>query len=63
MIAGSGCSEAPASWSVPAPQASAPSRPVSAARVAVLAISSLACGQDSPMPRCAVSIASATPNP
>src|SRR6266566_6215736 len=63
MIAGSGCSEASASWSVPAPQASAPSRLASAARAAVLAISSLACSQDSPMPRCAVSIASATPNP
>src|SRR6266700_2751202 len=63
MIAGSGCCEAPASWSVPAPQASAPSRLASAARAAVLAISSLACSQDRPMPRWAVSIASATPNP
>ena len=38
-------------------------RPASAARAAVLAISSLACSQSRPMPRCAVSIASATPNP
>src|SRR5947207_4245532 len=66
MIARSGCGPPSASWSVPAPQASASSRPASAARAAVLAISSLACSQDSPkgpMPRCAVSIASATPNP
>ena len=63
MIARSGCSSPSASWSVPAPQASASSRPASAARAADLAISSLACSQDRPMPRCAVSIASATPNP
>src|SRR6478609_12088155 len=63
MIARSGCGAPSASWSVPAPQASASSRPASAARAAVLAISSLACSQDSPMPRWAVSIASATPNP
>src|SRR6266702_8633529 len=66
MIARSGCGDAPASWSVPAPQASASSLPAPAARAAVLAISSLACSQDrpkGPMPRCAVSIASATPNP
>jgi len=63
MIAPSACSPPSASWSVPAPQASAPSRPAAAARAAVLAISSLACSQGSPMPRCAVSIASATPNP
>ena len=63
MIARSGCGPPSASWSVPAPQARASSRPASAARAAVLAISSLACSQDSPMPRWAVSIASATPNP
>src|SRR5438067_13910245 len=66
MIARSGCSAPSASWSVPAPQASASSRPASAARAADLAISSRACSQarpKGPMPRCAVSIASATPNP
>src|SRR5215831_8691227 len=63
MIAPSGCSPPSASWSVPAPQASTSSRPAAAARAAVMPISSLACSQDSPMPRCAVSIASATPNP
>src|SRR5690349_5991076 len=63
MIAPSGWSAPSASWSVPAPQARVPSRPVAAALAAVLAISSLACSQGRPMPRCAVSIASATPNP
>ena len=47
----------------PADQAAAARRPAPAARAADLAISSRACSQDSPMPRCAVSIASATPNP
>src|SRR5580692_10344482 len=59
-IAGSGCGPG-GSWSVPAPLAiSVPSR---AARPADRRISSRAAGQGSPIPRCAVSIASATANP
>ena len=54
----------------PRPGGQRPGRPTatairlpSAARAAVLAISSRARSQGSPMPRCEVSIASATPNP
>ena len=50
------------SWSVPAPQASSPP-PAAPARSAEYLIRSLAWSQPRPMPRCAVSIASATPNP
>ncbi len=55
-----------ARWSVPAPQARSAKRPAArraAARSAELAISSRASHQDRPMPRCAVSIASATAKP
>ena len=49
------------SWSVPAPQASAP--PTAAASAPLRRISSRVAAQSRPIPRWAVSIASATPSP
>lgn len=51
----------PGSWSVPTPQAILP--PTAFASAAERRISSAAPAQSRPMPRCAVSMASATPRP